>query len=91
MPNRTAKCRSKSIPEYMPDRMPQYMSNKMPHGRPNRMADGMSEWMPDYMSAGGDHSKKVLYVYIYRYIWYIWYIYITILLSSRKWSFFSAS
>ena len=45
----------------MSDRMSEYMSNKMPHGRPNRMPVGMSEYMPDDMSAGEDHSKKVIF------------------------------
>ena len=40
--------------------MPEYVSNKMPHGRPNRMPHGMPEYMPDNMSAGGDHSKKII-------------------------------
>ena len=45
---------------YMPNRMPISMPKSMPHGRPSRMPDGMSEYMPDNMSAGGDHSKKVI-------------------------------
>ena len=28
---------------------------------PNRMPDGMSEYMPDNMSAGGAHSKKIIW------------------------------
>ena len=51
------------MPEYMSelsDRMPEYMPNKMPRGRPNRMPDGMPEYMPHNMSAGRDHSKRVI-------------------------------
>ena len=59
MPNRMSKYMPKSMPEYMSGRMPENISSKVPHG-PNRMPDGMSEYMRDNMSAGGDHSKKVI-------------------------------
>ena len=38
------------------------MSNPMSHERRNRLPGGMSEYMPDNMSAGGDHSKKVIFI-----------------------------
>ena len=52
------------MPEHMSGRRPEYMSNKMPHGRPHRMPDGISEYMPDDMSAGGDHSKKIVILHM---------------------------
>ena len=51
----------RSRPESMSDRMPENMSNKMPHWRPNTMPGGMLEYMPGNMSAGGGHSKKVVF------------------------------
>ena len=51
---------SDRLSEYMADRMSNRMSEYMSVRIPGRMPDGMSEYMPDNMSAGGDHSKKVI-------------------------------
>ena len=50
----------------MSNRMSEYMSVRMP----DRMPDGMSEYMPDNMSAGGDHSKKVIGLQLVDLIFY---------------------